>query len=115
MFYKDCITFWQHIKLKSAPPQRNAHTHNPHSHTLPSQKEFALFDNQIDIVNTIICRQNKRKQNNQSKAMRLVKVMGDPSPLIVREEAMGGEKDLKRVSYKVLEFFTLSLQKTRTK
>jgi adenylosuccinate synthase len=34
----------------------------------PSQKEFALFDNQTDIVNTVIYRQNKRKQNNQIKA-----------------------------------------------
>ena len=35
----------------------------PTSKHPPSQKEFALFDNQTDIVNTIMYRQNKRKQN----------------------------------------------------
>jgi hypothetical protein len=93
MFYRDRFTFWQAcIKLKSAPTQRDAHI--THINTHPSQKEFALIDNQTGIVNTIICRQNKRKQSKITKAKPCIKVIGGPSPITRREEAMveGGGK-----------------------
>jgi hypothetical protein len=86
--------------------------HNPHINTHPSQKEFALIDNQIDIVNTIICRQNKRKQNNQSKAM----YQGNRGPIPDHLEGRsngGGGKDLKKKSFlQIIEdFYFIPIEK----
>ena len=66
-------------------------TQPTYQHTHPSQKEFALFNNQTDIVNAISI--DKTKESKITKAKPCIKVIGGPSPITMREEAMvEGEK-----------------------
>jgi hypothetical protein len=89
-------------------------THNPHINIHSSQKGFALFDNQTGIVNTIMCRQNKRKQNNQGKAM----YQGNKVPIPDHQEgrSKGGKRfEKKEFSTKYRSFLLYPHRKTRTK